>query len=204
MTTQQPQSLAHLQASFLELLPRIETHARVVFRHLRCAHRQDDAVQEMRALAWKWLTRLAQRSKDVSDFPAMFVTLLARAVNSGRRLAGMSKAKDVLNPFTQRREGFRVKSLSVYSHGQSTQDVLDEVLHDNTHTPVPDQAQFRLDFRAWLTTLTPRERRLIRAMLLNERTSDLSKAFELSPGRISQLRREFQKSWRKYVGDGVV
>jgi hypothetical protein len=212
MTTQQPQSLAHLQATFLELLPRLDTHAPVVFRHIRCAHRQDDAIQEMRALAWKWLARLAQRGKDVRAFPAAFVTLLALAVNSGRRLVGMSKAIDVLNPLTQRRQAFRVKSLSgstrashekLYGDpcGQHTRDLLDEILHDNLRTPVPDQVQFRIDFREWLATLTPRERRLIRAMIRSERTSDLSKAFELSPGRISQLRREFQKSWCKYLAE---
>jgi hypothetical protein len=37
----------------LELLPAIETHARIYFRHLRCPGRKEDAVAEAVALSWK-------------------------------------------------------------------------------------------------------------------------------------------------------
>ena len=40
-------------------------------------------------------------------------------------------------------------------------------------------------------------------MLRNERTTDLSRQFELSPGRISQLRRELHDAWRRYHGEPV-
>jgi hypothetical protein len=78
---------------------------------------------------------------------------------------------------------------------------MEERLADNTVTPPPDQAAFRIDFGAWLKTLTPRERRIIRAMAMSERTKDLSRRFELTPGRISQMRRDFRDDWRRFVGD---
>jgi hypothetical protein len=203
--------LAHLQAAFLAILPRIERHGQIYFRHLR-PHKKADAIQEMRALAWKWFLRLHQLGKDPTEFVTTFCTLLARAVNSGRRLAGMAKAKDAMNPATQRRHSFRVEPLpnsTRTSHerlyaspvGQALLDAFEERLRDNTVTPVPEQVQFRLDFPAWLRTLTARERRLIRAMSRNERTLDLSKEFELSPARISQLRREFWLDWHRFLGD---
>jgi hypothetical protein len=203
--------LAHLHAAFLSILPRVEQHGRIYFRHLR-PHRKADAIQEMRALAWKWFVRLHQRGKDPADFVTSFSTFLARAVNSGRRLAGMAKAKDAMNPHTQRRHGFRVEPLPnstrtsheqlyAFPVGQQLLDAVEERLRDNTVTPVPDQVQFRLDWPAWLQTLTPRERRIIRAMSRNERTLDLSREFELSPSRISQLRREFFLDWRRFLGD---
>jgi hypothetical protein len=203
--------LAHLHAAFLSILPRVERHGRIYFRHLG-PHKKADAIQEMRALAWKWFLRLHQLGKDPADFVAMFVTYLARAVNSGRRLAGMAKSKDVMNPVTQRRHGFGVEPLAAstrVSHeelygatlGQRRLDAFEERLRDNTVTPVPDQLQFRIDWPAWLKTLTGRERRLIRAMARNERTLDLSKEFELSPARISQLRREFHDDWHRFLGD---
>jgi len=68
---------------------------------------------------------------------------------------------------------------------------------------VPEQVAFRLDFASWLQSLTPRERRLIQAMAQNERTKDLARAFEVSPGRISQLRREFEQGWKHFCGDGL-
>jgi hypothetical protein len=205
------QPLAQLHARFLALLPAIERHGHIYFRHLG-PHRRADAIQEMRALAWKWFLRLADRGRDPADFVASFVTLLARAVNSGRRLAGMERAKDVMNRATQRRHGFKVEPLPAStraSHeelygatrGQQRHDALEERLQDNTVTPVLDQVQFRIDWPVWLATLTGRERRLIRAMALDERTKDLSRRFEVSPARISQLRREFRDDWKRFLGD---
>jgi hypothetical protein len=37
-------------------------------------------------------------------------------------------------------------------------------------------------------------------MARNERTRDLSREFELSPGRISQMRRAFHDDWLRYHG----
>jgi hypothetical protein len=198
-----------LHARFLSLLPKIETHARIFFRQIACAHRKADAVQEMKALAWKWFVRLCEQGKDAEDFPTVFTSLLARAVNSGRRLAGMEKSNDVMNPQAQRRSGFTVEALPISTktsheelygqvHGQKKLDAFDERLRDNTQTPVDEQAAFRIDFLAWLNTLTGRERRIIRAMALNERTKDLSREFALSPWRISQLRQEFRLDWNRF------
>ena len=203
--------LDELHARFLDLLPRIELHGRIYFRHLK-PHRKADAIQEMTALGWQWFLRLHQRGKDPSEFLTGFTTLLARAVNSGRRLAGMAHAKDALNPAAQRRHHFAVEVLpsslgvsherrTASPHGQELQDAYEERLRDNTVTPVPEQVQFRIDFPAWLDTLTGRERRIVRAMANNEGTLDLSRRFELSPGRISQLRREFHDDWRRFCGE---
>jgi hypothetical protein len=200
-----------LHAKFLAILPRIELHGHIYFRHLD-PHRKADAIQEMRALAWKWFLRLDEQGKDPADFLMSFTTFLARAVNSGRRLVGMAKSKDVMNPITQRQQNFKVESLPSFTRtsfdnlyaspkGQELYDAFEERLCDNTITPVLDQVQFRIDFPAWLQTLTGRERRMIRGMARNERTLDLSKQFDLSPARISQMRREFQIDWKRFIGE---
>jgi hypothetical protein len=205
-------SISELEDAFLALLPRIELHGRIYFRHIKCPHEKGDDIQEMRALGWKWLVRLHERGKDPEDFVRAFVTYLAHAVNSGRRLAGKAKARDVLNPICQKRCGFKVENLPgsfragqeyLYAspRGQQLQDEMEERLQDNTITPVFDQVQFRIDFRAWLKTLTPRERRMVRGMMRNERTKDLSKRFEVTAGRISQMRREFHDSWQRFCSD---
>jgi hypothetical protein len=64
--------ITDLQGRFLALLPRIERHGRVYFRHLRCAHRQEEMLQEMRALAWRWFLQLVRRRKAPADFPSAF------------------------------------------------------------------------------------------------------------------------------------
>jgi FixJ family two-component response regulator len=67
--------------------------------------------------------------------------------------------------------------------------------------PPDEQAMFRLDFAAWLNSLTTRERQIVRAMARNERTRDLSQQFGVSPSRISQLRRDFALSWQDFCAD---
>lgn len=201
-----------LHAAFLLILPRIELHAQIYHRDTPCPDRRQDQIAETVALAYQWFVRLARRGKDASQFVSALAGFAARAVRSGRRLTGQEKAKDVLSPRAQRQYGFKVECLpastataheSLYgeTQGQRQLDEFEERLQDNRQTPVPDQAAFRIDFRAWLRSLSPRERRMIRAMSRNERTKDLSKQFELSPARISQMRRQFHDEWEAYCGD---
>ena len=64
------------------------------------------------------------------------------------------------------------------------------MLHDNRRTAVPEQVQFRLDFPAWLATLSERDRRVIADMAQGEKTMHLARKYGVSEGRISQLRRQ--------------
>jgi hypothetical protein len=202
----------HLHAEFLTLVPKLQMHAMIHFRDVRCADEKADKVAEAVALGWKWYRRLQERGKDVTQFSTAFAFWLAKAVRCGRRLCGQEKAKDVLSRRAQRQHGFTVEALPCSTqtnfetlfatpHGQQIQDAFEERLHDNMVTPIPDQAAFRIDFRAWLRTLTSRERRILRAMIGNEKTKDLSRQFQVSGGRISQIRREFERGWHEFVGD---
>jgi hypothetical protein len=206
--------LIHLHTAFFSILPRIELHAHVYFRDFRCPQRKADAIQETVAISWNWFVRLVERGKDPLSFPMMLATYAARAVKCGRRLCGQENGKDVLSSMAQQRHEFGVESLPCstasshedrYSavHGQNRQDALEERLRDNMQTPVSEQVCFRIDFPDWLITLTPRERQLVRAMADSERTLDLSKRFDLSPARISQLRRELHNDWRRFLGDDL-
>jgi hypothetical protein len=86
------QTATGLHDRFLSrILPAVERHARVYFRHLRSAD-QEDAVAETIAIAWRWFLRLTERGKDAARFPSALAGYAARAVNSGRRLCGMENA----------------------------------------------------------------------------------------------------------------
>jgi hypothetical protein len=196
----------------MQLLPKIETHASIAFRDIRCPAARADKTAEMIALGWRWLLRLHQRGKDIQGFRMVLVFFLARAVKAGRRLAGQEKGKDVLNERCQRRHGFRVERLPASTstshdylyatpHGQRLNDAFEERLKDNMVTPILDQVQFRIDFASWLASLTPRERRIIESMSIGERTTDLATMYKVTPGRISQLRREFADDWHRFCGD---
>ena len=66
-------------------------------------------------------------------------------------------------------------------------------------SPVVEQVAFRLDFPSWLASLSERDQRIVRMMLLGHTTTWLSRRFQLSAGRISQLRRQLMEDWRRFT-----
>jgi hypothetical protein len=188
-----------LQLSFLSILPRIERHGRVYFRHVRCPDRKADAIAEMVALSWRWFVRLAQRNKDATKFPSTLATFAARAVHSGRRLCGAERAKGALSPVAQRSRGFQVGRLPDFSTLNG--NPLSEALQDNTQSPVLDQVAFRFDFSAWLTSLGARDPSIAQDMAQGHRTGELAETYGLSPARVSQLRRKFHCDWHTFCGE---
>jgi hypothetical protein len=188
-----------LRAEFASILSRVETHARIYFRGVKCPHRKADCVAETVALAWKWLLRLAERGKDANQFPSALATLAARAVRSGRKACGQEKAKDVMNERTQCRCGFVVGKLP--DHSTLEGNPLFEALQDNQQTPPDEQAAFRIDFPAWLGTRTDRDRRMVEKMGTGEGTGRVAALFALSPARVSQMRREFKADWDRFCAD---
>jgi hypothetical protein len=208
----QPPQSTDLHVRFQVILPRIQLHAQVCFRHLRPGPRRDDAIAETIGLAWAWYVRLVHQGKDPHQFSSALATFAVRAVKSGRRVCGQEKSKDVLSPFAQQKHGFTVEYLpasTVHPHeqiystvgGQHLMDTYEERLHDNTVTPPDEAAAFRIDWPAWLLTRTERDRRLIDQMALNERTQVLARRFGISPSRVSQLRREFHDDWLSFLGE---
>lgn len=193
------QTVSALRDRFQSILPRIERHATIYFRNLKCPAKKADAIAESVALAWKWFVQLAERGKDATQFPAVLASFATRAVNSGRRVTGQLKPRDVMSEKAQQRHGFAVGKLPDYSTLDG--NPLDEALHDNTRTPPADAAAFRCDFPSWLTTRTERDRRIIGEMVLSHRTSDLARRFGTSPGRISQLRSEYHLDWLRFCGE---
>ncbi len=193
---------AALHAAFCQcVLPAVEHHARFAFRHAKSAEALEDAVQEAVGLSWKWFVRLAERGKDATAFPSALATYAARAVKTGRRVCGHERKREALSPVAQRLHGFAVGKLPDFSTLDG--NPLEEALHDNAVTPPDEAAAFRLDFPAWLTTLSHRDRDLVTDMGLGERTLALADKYGCSPGRISQKRRQFHDGWGRFHGDAV-
>ena len=192
--------MTHLHSRFLAFLPRIEAHAEFFFRYIRCPAKRADWVAEAVALAWKWFVRLVQRGRDVLRFVSVLATYAVRAVKCGRRVAGMSKAKDAMNHLTQQRYGFTVEQLPDVCSGQ---DHVTEALADNMVTPPPDAAAFRVDFPRWLQTLSLRDQRLAEQLMLGERAHETAERFGLSRARVSQVRRELHEDYARFHGETV-
>src|SRR5262249_1531927 len=150
------------------------------------------------ALAWKWHLRLAERGKDATQFPSILADFAARAVRAGRGVCGRERSRDALSPSAQRQRHIKVERLPDFSTRGGNPRA--EALVDNTATPVPEQASFRIDFPTWLQTRSERDRRLAENLMRGERTLEVSTKFGLSPARISQLRRDFHEDWERFCG----
>jgi hypothetical protein len=181
-------------------LPRIETHARIYFRIIRCPDKRADRIAETIALAWMWFLKLEERGKDATQFVSAIATFAVKAVKSGRRLTGVERAKDVMNGRTQHRFGFVVEKLPDFS--TLSENPIAEALADNTRTPPPDAAAFRVDFPRWLQSLPQRDRRLAKELMVGERTVATAHRFRMSPARVRQLRRELCQDWARFHGEG--
>jgi len=146
------------QIGFLALLPAIREHARIAFRSLKPEAR-DDAIQEVTANACVAYARLVQLGKRELAYPSALTRFAVKHYWSGRRTGSSLNSGDVLCRDAQRRRGFDVERLDG-SHAEGK--AWAEALADNTRSPVPDQAAFRIAFPAWLATQSRRDRRLAR------------------------------------------
>jgi len=180
------------QQQFASILPVVERHARIAFRGTRCRCRREDAVAECVALSWKWFLRLRETGKDAGAFPTTLAAFAARAVRCGRRLCGQEPAKDALSCRAQRIHNFIARNEAV------------DALADDLRTPPGDLAIFRIDFAGWLGTLGRRKRLIVLDLVLGERTKDLAVKHKVSPGRISQIRRELLGDWHRFHGEAMV
>jgi hypothetical protein len=196
------------------LLPRLRSHGAVFFRAIKDPDRKEELLSEMVALGWLWFLRLAQRGKDATQFTMALARYAAKAVADGRRVTGHEPAKDVLSPRARRRRGFRVEplhtaprrpqhSLFRLVRGQQERDAYEERLTDNTITPPPDAAAFRIDFPRYLANLSERDRDLALYLSLGHRATQAAARFGMSPGRVTQLRQEWCRQWRRAQGDVV-
>jgi hypothetical protein len=166
------------------------------------------------AAAFVGYVRLAEQGKNpVRDFASGLVTYAVLHAKSGRQIGSPSSTTDALSPLARRRRGFRVESLSAVSvdpravgSGASHSgmaDLFDERLTENARTPVPDQAAFRIDFPAFLSSIGPRDRALAQFLSMGHSAQTAAVRFGLSEGRVSQLRRAWREQWQQSQGDIV-
>jgi hypothetical protein len=194
-----PTSIPSLQTRYLAILPFVEKYAPFAASGLKCPDRRAELAQEMRAVVWAWLVRLARQGKDASAFSASLAFLAARAVRAGRKLTGSDSTQDVLSPRAQAHHRFTVAQLTENPTLRGT--VWEEALADNRHTPPDEAACFRLDWPCWLAGWDERDRRLIEDLAIGERTGDLARKYGVSASRVSQKRHQFHEDWQRFQGE---
>jgi len=185
------------QLLFLRLLPRIRKHARIAFRH-HDPESREELVQAVVCNACCAVARLAELNKLDLAYGSVLARFAVAQVKDGRMTGGSLNCRDVSSKYCQRLKNVVLERLD---HYDTEEECWKEILiPDNTCTPA-ELAASRIDFPAWLKTLKPRDRKVARFLSFGNRTQEAARKFDVSQGRISQLRKELQESWREFTGE---
>ena len=176
-------------AKYLTMLPAIAHYASAAFRHLD-AEAREDAITEVVANTFVAYAHLAELGKTGIAYPTVLALFGIRRYWDGRRVGTKANCRDVY------RSGLRRQHL-----GTSRDQRWQEAVIDNTKSPVPDQAAFRIDFPHWLQSLTPRDRDVALRLCRGDRPSEVARQYRISRGRVSQLRRELHDDWLAFHGE---
>ena len=174
--------------TFESMLPVLTIRFRKAALSIKSYEERTDAVAEMIGMAFNLYASLIKRGRtDIYSTP--IGEFVVKGYFSGRRVAGMS-ATDVTSP--------RCRFL-----GRSTmanEGVNGKYICRKTFKPSTIGA-FNIDFAAWKETLDDRTQNLLSDILMGETTSFLARRYNISPARISQIRRELVESWKSFVAD---
>jgi len=179
--------------SFEVLLAKMEPHFRFFAKRvlkLR-ADNLDDALQEMRAIAFDIYRRLVQQGKEVFYTPIKNFTI--RRYKSGRRFVGTSTT-DVLSDCTRILERCDICSLNQFDLNDG-----DLWFLFDQKSNVADAVQFKMDYQDWYCRQSPRDQQIIDDLMMNETTGYVAKKYKVSPALISQYRKRYAESWKKFI-----
>ena len=182
---------------FLEMLPQIRKQARFAFRKELPVRRQE-LIAETIANCWVAFVRLLDRGLDDLIYPTPLVQYAIRQTRDGRKVGGRLNVHDVSSEYAQHRKGFHLERLDRYS--ERTDEWKEVLVEDKTAGPA-ETAASRLDFGTWLHSLPAARRKVAQTLARGETTQRTAQQLRVSPGRVSQIRRELEASWESFHGE---
>lgn len=128
--------------------------------------------------AWRWIKNhlffAIRQARAGRDLPRNL---------GGYRGKGLPPEQDIMS----KRNRVRISEVAIYFCSDDT--------------PVPDQVQFRIDFPAFLDTLTERQRLIIGELIRGTSPSEIAHIFGVSTARISQMKGEFKVLMDRFFGE---
>ena len=134
------------------MLGDIRRHTHRALRGMR-GEAREDAFAEVVASCYVAFDRLCKLDKQDLAYPSVLVRYAVAQYFAGRRVGNRFRKRDVFSPANKR---------PVLHIGQRSG--WHELLIDDHSTPVSDQAAFRIDFPAWLESLSGKKRRVAEAL----------------------------------------
>jgi hypothetical protein len=187
------------QVRFVSMLPSIRRTAAFQLAGLD-PEAKDDAMAEIVANCYVAYFRLVELGKESLAYPSVLARYAISQYRAGRRVGTRARRNDVYAPYCRKKNGHELCHI-----GAPADQVggWHEYLTDNAVSPVPDQVAFRIDFPNWLSTLSARTRQVVEELADGERVTEVSQRLEITPSRVSQLRRELHAAWQKFQGEDI-
>ena len=182
---------------FLSMLPEIRKQANFAFRQAPVEAREE-LVQEVVAQAYSMFVRLCQRGKLALVYPTPLAQFAIRKIRAGRRIGSRSNLRYIMSPRAAVTRGFTIERLDRFNR-RSVQ-WREALVEDRTAGPA-ETGVARIDWGAWLCSLSPRQRAIASVLATGETTGAAARMFRLSSARISQMRIWFRDSWQRFHGD---
>src|SRR5665213_1107447 len=177
------------------ILPAVEAVARARFRRLTACEREESTA-EATVTAMIFFVRLVRRGKNPAVFAGRLAQVAVLRVLAGRLVSTPDNNGDVLSRYARQRRGFQVDSLD--ARQQAPSGIWQEIIIEDRRSTPAETAACRIDVGEWLAGMTIRRRAIAELLAAGYRTEEVAEKFSLSPARISQLRREFEASWRAF------
>lgn len=172
---------------------------RNTFRRLRREEREE-AVQSALAIAFKDYKYLVEQGKQEAIRAGALAKFACRQVKAGRCVGGTFNTTDILSPAARRKKQFTVVG---FGNANELPREYAEALGEHDRSSVADQVAFRCDFAEWLAGLSERWRTIVHLCALGHSGKYLAEVFGVCPARISELRREFARSWDRFQGNTI-
>lgn len=182
---------------YLQMLPRIRSRAQRAFHRLPVDVRVE-CVQEVTVNAYCAFVALVRRGKAELAYATPLANYAIRQVMAGRRVGSEANAGDVLSAQLAKSGRIVVERLDSFDEVEGTWRAA--LVEDRRATPA-DMAIARVDVAAWLRSLSRRNRQIAQVLAMGETTGNVARQFNLSPSRVSQLRRHLEASWGQFQGD---
>lgn len=185
-------------AGFLALLPAVRDQLRFTLRGLSPDERAEAMAECIASIAVSYAKLHARGKTDVA-FVCTLADFAVRQYFAGRRVGNKLNSDDVTSPYAQRRRRICVKSLDQRNPAGEWKEI---VVEDGRATPA-DVAASRIDLDDWFSQLPSLKRGIAQRLATGETTKDTAREFDLTPGRISQLRRELEVDWLAFHGESL-
>jgi len=189
-------SAASTSERFQCLLPAIHEQARFAFRH-EPGERHQELVAEVAANAFVAFVRLVDRGLEAIIYPTPLAQYAIKQVRDGRRVGAKLNVRDVSSEYAQRAKQFTVERLDRFDERKGEWK---EVLIEDRNAGPAQTAAARIDIADWFASLPTHKRRIAATLATGETTKRAARKFRVSPGRISQTRRELQQAWQDFQG----